>query len=39
MNFRLVILEVRNHYSTLHDLITKNMEKIKKPRNSNMNMY
>jgi len=35
LNLRLCLMEVRNHYSTLHDLITKNFEKIKKPRNSN----
>jgi len=35
LNLRLVLMEVRNHYSTLHDLIMKNFEKIKKPRNSN----
>lgn len=31
----LVLHEIRNHYSTLHDLVTKNLEKLKKPRNSN----
>ncbi|KIH59179.1 proteasome activator pa28 beta subunit [Ancylostoma duodenale] len=36
--FRLVVLEMRNHFSTLYDIITKNIEKIKKPRNSNMEM-
>jgi len=35
LNLRLVLMEVRNHYSTLHDMIMKNFEKIKKPRNSN----
>ncbi|VDK71971.1 unnamed protein product [Cylicostephanus goldi] len=35
---RLVVLEMRNHFSTLYDIITKNIEKIKKPRNSNMDM-
>jgi len=35
LNLRLVLMEVRNHYSTLHDVIMKNFEKIKKPRNSN----
>ncbi|KAE9414714.1 hypothetical protein Angca_008343 [Angiostrongylus cantonensis] len=38
INVRLVVLEMRNHFSTLYDLITKNIEKIKKPRNSNMEM-
>jgi len=36
INLRLVLLEMRNHYATLHDLIVKNLEKIRKPRNSNM---
>lgn len=31
----LVLREIRNHYSTLHDVVTKNLEKLKKPRNSN----
>lgn len=40
VSLRLVLCELRNHYSTLHDMITKNMEKIKKPRSSNAeNMY
>ena len=40
VNLRLVILDLRNHYGTLHDIITKNMEKIKKPRSSNAdNLY
>ncbi|CAJ0596801.1 unnamed protein product [Cylicocyclus nassatus] len=38
INIRLVVLEMRNHFSTLYDIITKNIEKIKKPRNSNMDM-
>lgn len=38
INVRLVVLEMRNHFSTLYDIITKNIEKIKKPRNSNMEM-
>ncbi|VDM72160.1 unnamed protein product [Strongylus vulgaris] len=38
INVRLVVLEMRNHFSTLYDIITKNIEKIKKPRNSNMDM-
>jgi len=32
MSLRLVVTEVKNHYSTLYDLIMKNKEKIKKPR-------
>lgn len=35
LSLRLVLCELRNHYSTLHDMITKNLEKIKKPRSSN----
>ncbi|GMR42410.1 hypothetical protein PMAYCL1PPCAC_12605, partial [Pristionchus mayeri] len=35
VNIRLIITELRNHFATLHDMITKNMEKIKKPRSSN----
>ncbi|XP_013786321.1 proteasome activator complex subunit 3-like isoform X1 [Limulus polyphemus] len=35
IGLRLVLSEVRNHYATLHDVITKNMEKIKRPRTSN----
>ncbi|XP_076230586.1 proteasome regulator gamma isoform X2 [Nomia melanderi] len=31
----LVICEVRNRYCSLHDLVIKNLEKIKKPRSSN----
>jgi len=32
LSLRLVVTEVKNHYSTLYDLIMKNREKIKKPR-------
>lgn len=35
LSLRLVLCELRNHYSTLHDLVTKNLDKIKKPRSSN----
>uniref|UniRef100_A0A915IQA8 Proteasome activator complex subunit 3 n=1 Tax=Romanomermis culicivorax TaxID=13658 RepID=A0A915IQA8_ROMCU len=35
LNLRLVLIEVRNHYTVIHDMVTKNYEKIKKPRNSN----
>ncbi|CAD6198560.1 unnamed protein product [Caenorhabditis auriculariae] len=35
INIRLIILEMRNHFSTLHDVIMKNYEKIKKPRTTN----
>ncbi|XP_043269823.1 proteasome activator complex subunit 3 isoform X2 [Venturia canescens] len=31
----LIISEVRNRYCALHDLVIKNLEKIKKPRSSN----
>lgn len=31
----LVMCEVRNRYSSLHDIVIKNMEKLKKPRSSN----
>jgi len=40
LSLLLVLCELRNHYSTLHDMITKNMEKIKRPRSANTeNMY
>jgi len=35
LSLRLVVTEVKNHYSTLYDLIMKNKEKIKKPRSFN----
>jgi proteasome activator subunit 3 (PA28 gamma) len=31
----LVMSEVRNRYCSLHDIVIKNMEKLKKPRSSN----
>ena len=31
----LFVRQIRNDYSMLHDILTKNMEKIQKPRNSN----
>uniref|UniRef100_A0A336L3W4 CSON003843 protein n=1 Tax=Culicoides sonorensis TaxID=179676 RepID=A0A336L3W4_CULSO len=31
----LVVSEVRNRYCSLHDIVIKNMEKLKKPRSSN----
>lgn len=31
----LVLSEVRNRYCSLHDIVIKNMEKLKKPRSSN----
>ncbi|XP_076461579.1 proteasome activator complex subunit 3-like [Babylonia areolata] len=37
---RLTLCEMRNHYASLHDIIHKNMEKIKKPRSGNAeNLY
>jgi len=40
LTFRLTVQELRNHYCSVHDLITKNLEKIKRPRTSNAeNMY
>jgi len=40
LSLRLVVAELRNHYATLHDMVTKNLDKIKTPRNSNTeNMY
>jgi len=41
ISLRLVVTELRNHYASLHDLINKNIEKIKKPRSTNNtdNMY
>jgi len=35
INLRLCCLDLRNNYAILHDMITKNMEKIKTPRSSN----
>ncbi|XP_076360873.1 proteasome activator complex subunit 3-like isoform X2 [Tachypleus tridentatus] len=35
LGLRLVLSEVKNHYATVHDVITKNLEKIKRPRTSN----
>jgi len=35
INLRLCCLDLRNNFAILHDMITKNMEKIKTPRNSN----
>ncbi|XP_025101012.1 proteasome activator complex subunit 3-like isoform X2 [Pomacea canaliculata] len=37
---RLTLCEMRNHYASLHDIIHKNMDKIKKPRSGNAeNLY
>ncbi|GCC29679.1 proteasome activator complex subunit 3 [Chiloscyllium punctatum] len=35
ISLRLIVSELRNQYVTLHDMIIKNIEKIKRPRNSN----
>lgn len=35
LSLRITLSEIRNHYATLHDMIIKNMEKIKKPRSAN----
>ncbi|XP_077281768.1 proteasome activator complex subunit 3-like isoform X2 [Temnothorax americanus] len=35
VSLRLVTRKVRNHYCSLHDLLIKNLEKIKQPRSSN----
>ncbi|CDW54972.1 proteasome activator complex subunit 3 [Trichuris trichiura] len=32
LKLRLFLVEVRNHYSSLHDMIVKNLDKIKTPR-------
>nr|XP_039263818.1 proteasome activator complex subunit 3-like [Styela clava] len=40
VSLRHTVAELRNFYSSLHDLIMKNIDKIKKPRNSNLSsMY
>ncbi|XP_078280814.1 proteasome activator complex subunit 3 [Rhinoraja longicauda] len=36
ISLRLIVSELRNQYVTLHDMILKNIEKIKRPRNSNV---
>jgi len=35
LSLRITLAEMRNHYATLHDMITKNMDKIRKPRSGN----
>jgi len=35
LSIRLIALELKNHYAVLHDIIVKNWDKIKKPRNVN----
>ncbi|XP_064613840.1 proteasome activator complex subunit 3-like [Liolophura sinensis] len=40
ISLRLICCELRNHYASLHDLIHKNIDKIKKPRSANAeNLY
>ncbi|KRX46309.1 Proteasome activator complex subunit 3 [Trichinella nativa] len=36
INLRMSLIEVRNHYGAIHDLIVKNLDKIKKPRSNNV---
>lgn len=35
LSIRLIAVELKNHYAVLHDIICKNWDKIKKPRNAN----
>ncbi|CAL8083266.1 unnamed protein product [Calicophoron daubneyi] len=40
ITMRYIIMEIRNHYATLHDIILKNIDRIKMPRSNNaINMY
>ncbi|CAH8442940.1 unnamed protein product [Heterobilharzia americana] len=40
ITMRYIIMEIRNHYATLHDIIIKNLDRIKMPRSNNaINMY
>lgn len=40
LTMRLIVCELRNQYASLHDMIMKNLDKIKKPRSANAdNMY
>ncbi|MCL4141306.1 UNVERIFIED_CONTAM: hypothetical protein GTU68_034497 [Idotea baltica] len=40
ITLRYILMEIRNHYATLHDLIDKNLDRIKKPRSNNtVTMY
>lgn len=40
LSLRLIVAELRNHYASLHDIVTKNLDKIKLPRTSNVHsMY
>ncbi|XP_003741715.1 proteasome activator complex subunit 3 [Galendromus occidentalis] len=37
MNVKLVVRELFNNYAAIHDMLTKNLEKIKRPRTTNAN--
>ncbi|GAA54278.1 proteasome activator subunit 3 [Clonorchis sinensis] len=40
ITMRYIIMEIRNHYATLHDIILKNIDRIKMPRSNNaVTMY
>jgi len=40
VSMRFIALELRNHYTSVHDLLMKNLEKIKRPRSAQTNsMY
>lgn len=40
LSVRQILLHVRNQYATLHDVILKNLEKIKTPRSAGAdNLY
>nr|VZI05053.1 unnamed protein product [Spirometra erinaceieuropaei] len=40
ISVRHVIMEIRNHYAVLHDMIVKNIDRIKVPRSNNtISMY
>ncbi|THD21831.1 Proteasome activator complex subunit 3 [Fasciola hepatica] len=40
ITMRYIIMEIRNHYATLHDIILKNIDRIKMPRSNNaISMY
>jgi len=35
LSLRITLVEMRNHYAALHDMINKNLDKIRKPRSEN----
>ncbi|VVC30370.1 Proteasome activator pa28, N-terminal domain,Proteasome activator pa28, C-terminal [Cinara cedri] len=39
LNMALTVREIRNHYSTMHDIVIKNFDKIKKPRSYNTDSF